>query len=177
MENIVQACDLATKWAHTFKLSAKIRDAGVLTFYFKSFSELNVFFYGSAPTLSKLLKAGVDSGLIEKDGPQYRLMEKYYTVQRLSGHIANAGLLAAANRLLEIAQNAPLLTALSDGEMCVGDLARHTGWAGSKVSLRCSRLHENGSLNRRRDDRRIYYSISDAELRALERVVKAFEGV
>lgn len=175
-QHLIPACDLATKWADTFKIAARIRASGVLAVGFRPFKDLKAGFSGSAPTLSKLLKSGVDAGLIEKDSPQYRLTKKYFSLHRITrGFVEFGNIYRASNILLRISQNAALLTALGDGEMCVGDIAKCTGWAGSKVSVRCARLYENGSLYRRRDDRRIYYAISPAGFRALERVMKAFE--
>jgi DNA-binding transcriptional ArsR family regulator len=61
--------------------------------------------------------------------------------------------------LLSASSRLRILTALCDGEMCVGDLAAALDMSQPTVSQQLSLLFRSGLLARRRDGSQVYYSV------------------
>lgn len=119
------------------------------------------------------LADAVKTGVVEKDAtkPMYRL-NAYNGIREkarlfIGKKIQTVNLKTGERLVFSFIRNAVVFKALQGGELCLGEIQQKTGMKQSPASLKMSRLYEHGAVDRRRDGKNVYYSLSDHTRRFL----------
>lgn len=138
-----------------------------------SFGDIKKEAHCSVSGTCNFLTEAVKTGVVEKDPtkPLYRL-NSYNSIREkarlfIDKKIQPVNLKTGERLVFSFIRNAVVFEALQGGELCLGDIQKKIGLAQSPASLKMSRLHEYGWVNKRRDGKNVYYSLSDYTRRFL----------
>ena len=139
---------------------------------FVKFSDIKKAAMCSVSATCNFLAAAVKAGVVEKDpaGPNYRL-NSYMAVRETAKRclsperirkVTGESPIAQAERIvLSFIRYAPVFEALQNGELFLAEIQEQLSINQSPASLKMSLMYEYGWLDRRRDGKNVYYSLSD----------------
>lgn len=140
---------------------------------FVSFGDIKKEAHCSVSGTCNFLADAVKTGVVEKDAtkPLYRL-SNYGAIRAKAllfvPEFSKYTLLKRSERLVfSFIRYASIFEALQNSELCLGEIQQKIGLAQSPASLKMSRLYEYGWVDKRRDGKNVYYSLSDHTRRTL----------
>lgn len=128
---------------------------------FVKFSDIKNTARCSVSATCNFLAAAVKAGLVEKDpaGPLYRLSGYFETRNFAIQNMATIQQAEAKTKTL--IRNADVFAAIADGEKCLYEIQKATNLSQSAASLKMSRLVSASWVDRARDGKKIYFSLSE----------------